>query len=355
MGLHIDASSGFEVTRLIRAGIPANHISMSTQEFPEDFSTLYKKGILFNASSLLQLERFGKLFPGHSCGIRFIPGMGSGGTAYKTNVGGASSSFGIWYQLLPQVLEIVEKYNIKIVRLHTHIGSGSDPAVWQKISGDSLNLMHSFPDAETLNLGGGYKVGRLSREKHSSTDLQKIGIPVSHEFENFAQLTGRKLKLEIEPGTFLLANSGALLCEVQDMVTTGKDGYNFLKLDSGMTDLLRPSLYGAQHPMSIITSESEKETRKKTKYVVVGHCCESGDLFTPAPGDAESLSQRPLLEAKTGDMMVIDGSGAYSSSMCTKNYNSFPECPELMKAVDGTVRVIRKRQTIDQMLANECP
>ena len=100
-----------------------------------------------------------------------------------------------------------------MIRIHTHIGSGSDPVVWQSVTGLSLGLVEEFPDAVALNLGGGYKVGRMSYE--TSTDLQKVGAPVKKEFEDFSVRTGRKLKLEIEPGTFLVANAGTLLCSVQ--------------------------------------------------------------------------------------------------------------------------------------------
>lgn len=75
-----------------------------------------------------------------------------------------------------------------------------------------------------------------------STDLQRVGAPVKDAFEAFADRTGRKLKLEIEPGTFLVANAGTLLCRVRDIVSTGAEGNTFIKLDSGMTEVLRPSL-----------------------------------------------------------------------------------------------------------------
>lgn len=75
-----------------------------------------------------------------------------------------------------------------------------------------------------------------------STDLQVVGTPVKEAFKNFALETGRKIKLEIEPGTFLVANSGVLLTTIQDIVTTGANGHTFLKLNSGMTEVLRPSL-----------------------------------------------------------------------------------------------------------------
>lgn len=76
----------------------------------------------------------------------------------------------------------------------------------------------------------------------TSTDLQTVGEPVKEAIASFAKDTGRKLHLEIEPGTFLVANAGALLCTVKDIVTTGSEGHCFMKLDSGMTEVLRPSL-----------------------------------------------------------------------------------------------------------------
>eukprot|EP01038_Epipyxis_sp_PR26KG_P005824 gene5824-8031_t len=346
MGINFDASSGYEVERAIRAGVSPSCISLSSQEFPSNFEQLHKQGIEFNACSLSQLESFGKLFPGGKCGVRFNPGKGSGGTG-KTNVGGPSASFGVWHEQKNQIKEIAEKYNLKIIRIHTHIGSGSDPLVWQNVVGLSMSLVADFPDVETLNLGGGFKVGRMSYEK--STDLQLIGVPVIEEFKQFKEKTGRSIKLEIEPGTFLAANSGALLTTVQDIISTGKEGHVFLKLDSGMTEVVRPSLYGAQHPI-VVLKDDQKEVGQ---YIVVGHCCESGDLFTCAPGDAEALQERLLAKAEIGDIVSIEGAGAYCSGMSTKNYNSFPEAPEVIISKSGEVHLIRKRQTLSQMLENE--
>lgn len=231
--------------------------------------------------------------------------------------------------------DIASRYSLTIKRIHTHIGSGSDPAVWQNVSLLSLNLVREFPAVNTLNLGGGYKVGRMSYEY--STDLQKVGEPVTAAFESFAQETGRQIRLEIEPGTFLVANSGALLTSVQDIVHTGETGHVFLKLDSGMTDVLRPSLYGAQHPIVV-----HSDVVDTAMYVVVGHCCESGDLFSCAPGDPEVLAERLLKRAVIGDVVSIEGAGAYCASMSTKNYNSFPEAPEIIIDLDGNFHLIRR-------------
>jgi diaminopimelate decarboxylase len=90
---------------------------------------------------------------------------------------------------------------------------------------------------------------------------------------------------------------------------------------------------------------------KLTDYVVVGHCCESGDVFTQKEG-GEPESRR-MREATIGDFIVMEGTGAYCSSMSTKNYNSFPETPELLIDNDKKIHLIRKKQTLDQILQNE--
>jgi diaminopimelate decarboxylase len=346
-GLHIDASSGHEVHRAMSAGIPAKHISLSAQELPVDLSDLLDAGIQMNACSLAQLERFGQIKPSGQVGIRINPGSGSGGNN-RTNVGGPSSSFGIWHHWIPQIKAILKKYDLTAVRIHTHIGSGSDPDVWLKVAKMNFDIVRQFPDVTTLNLGGGFKVGRMPDEK--STDLEVVGLPVKEKFEEFAVETGRQIHLEVEPGTFLVANACALLSKVQDVVSTGEGGYEFIKLDTGMTELLRPSIYGAQHPISLLQSS---ENSKAKDYVVVGHCCESGDILTPAAGDPELLATRELPLAGIGDYCVIDGSGAYASAMTPKHYNSYPEAAEVILDLDNTPKLIRRRQKLEEIWANE--
>merc|ERR1712003_284798 len=141
--------------------------------------------------------------------------------------------------------------------------------------------------------------------------------------------------------------AGALVSTIQDKVfTTGDSGHIFLKLDSGMTDVLRPSLYGAIHPMTILpgTGKTEDIGSETEDVIVVGHCCESGDLMTPKPGEPEDLAERCLRKAEIGDLLVMDGSGAYCAGMSTKNYNSFPEAPEVMVDFEGKPHIIRHRQ-----------
>ena len=346
-GVHIDASSIYEVERALLIGFQPNEIMLTSQEISPNLKSILEKGVFYNACSLHQLETYGKLFHGKEVSIRVNPGLGSGATQ-KTDVGGTTSSFGIWHEYMDDVKKIREKYNLKITKVHTHIGSGSDPEVWKAVSRYTLEYAEMFPECQTVNLGGGFKVGRMSDEK--TTDLQKIGEPVKELFIQFYKNHGRKLRLEIEPGTHMMALCGSIISRVVDKVNTGTKGFEFIKLDTGMDANTRPSLYGSRHPL--ITVAANDDTPQNTKdYVVVGHCCESGDLFTQKEGGAPET--RTMSEAQIGDFIVMEGTGAYCSGMSTKNYNSYPETQEVLLDKSGKSVLIRKRQELTQIMQNE--
>ncbi len=365
-GLHIDASSGFEAERALLAGIPAAHIQITAQEMPRDLKGLVQRGVLFNACSLHQLREYGRLFPGSELSIRVNPGAGTGHNN-RTNVGGPASSFGIWHEDLDRAFEIARAFELRLTGMHTHIGSGGDPEVWKRCAGLTLAIAERFPDLERLSLGGGFKVARIEGE--SSADLTEIGTALRPQLEAFLEkrrVDGAaggpehgSFRLEIEPGTYLVANAGVILAEIVDIVETGSDGYSFLKIDSGMTELLRPSMYGAQHPISLVahgrttTHDGAPDEEEDAEYVVVGHCCESGDILTTLPGDPEGLAVRRMARAEIGDTIVIEGAGAYASAMAAVNYNSFPQAAEVLIDREGEPRLIRRRQSLDQLLQNE--
>lgn len=343
LGIEIDASSGYEAERAMLAGIPGEKIMLTAQELPRNLSELVGRGVFFNACSLHQLENYGSLFPGTEVGVRINPGRGSGAHA-KVNVGGEQASFGIWHEQLEEVKAVVEKHQLVVGTVHTHIGSGTDPQQWQEVAELSAGFLDEFPTARRLNLGGGFKVARMPEEK--SADLKEIGVRIGQILEDFAERTGRRIHLELEPGTFLTANVGAILSTVQDIVSTS--AFRFLKLDTGMSEIIRPAMYGSQHPITVLNGTQDVE-----EVVVVGHSCESADLLTVNPKDPESPQTRVLSKASIGDLVVIDGAGAYCSGMSTKNYNSFLEAPEVLLKEDGNIECIRSRQTMEQMLSNE--
>lgn len=344
LGLHVDASSDYEVERALRAGFPPERIQLTSQMPSRSLREHVARGVLFNACSLHQLEEFGRAAPGGEVSVRVNPGLGTGSTK-RTNTGGPASSFGIWHEAMGEVAAIGKRYGLRIRRLHSHVGSGTDPEVWKRCARMTLDLVGALPEVAIVNLGGGFKVGRMPEEP--SVDLADVGAHVRREIEDFRARDGRALHLEIEPGTFLVANAGVIVASCVDVVDTGAEGYVFAKLDAGMPEITRPSLYGAQHPIDVLA-----RGREQAAVVFVGPCCESGDILTPAPGDPEALAPRWVPRPQIGDLVVVGGAGAYCAGMATINYNSYPQAPEVMLA-DGALTLLRRRQVPEQVWQNE--
>jgi diaminopimelate decarboxylase len=344
LGLDIDASSDHEVERALRAGFAPGRIQLTAQAPSRRLREFVERGVLFNCCSLHQLDRYGAELPGRDVRLRVNPGLGSGSTN-RTNTGGPASSFGIWHEHLERATTVAARHHLSIRTLHTHIGSGTDPAVWTRVARMTLDIVARLPDVVRVNLGGGFKVARVAGEQ--GTDLAQIGGVVREAFLDFERRTGRALDLEIEPGTWLVANAGIVVATCLDVVDTGGEGFLFAKLDAGMTEVTRPSLYGAQHPIDVLAE------RQPARVVFVGPCCESGDVLTPAPGDPEGLAPREVPRPEIGDLVLIGGAGAYCAAMSTANYNSYPRAAEVMREGDGSLRLVRRRESLEQVLANE--
>ena len=322
-GIHFDASSSYEATELLEQGIEGNKISLSSQQSPHNLEELLKQGVLFVATSIKQLELFLNT-PNRpdTAAIRINPDIGSGHNN-RTNTGGVNSSFGVWHEYIPKLLEITNQHNVKIDRVHIHIGSGADPSIWGEVMDKSLEIISEFKDATSLDIGGGYKIHRFGDEPEA--DMEAIINIFNERLLAFCEKTEREIKLEIEPGTYFIAHAGTLVAYIDDIVDTGKNGHTFLKLNTGMNDFLRSTMYGAIHKIEVMT-----DTKNTKDYIVVGHNCESGDIFTPVSGNPEEIKPRTLKEAKIGDEVRIYDTGAYGASMSAKVYNSFPNAEEVM-------------------------
>jgi diaminopimelate decarboxylase len=321
--VHFDASSSYEAEALLGAGVAGAHISLSSQQSPHNLPELLEAGVLYVATSFKQLEMFLKTANRpDKVGVRINPAMGSGHNN-RTNTGGVNSSFGIWHEYGEQVRDMATKSGVTIDRLHLHIGSGADPYIWGQVMEQALDIAHEYPTVTSLNIGGGYKVHRYGEEVEAN--MNDIFETLSGKLTEFSKETGRELHLEIEPGTYFIAHAGTLVATVDDIVDTGKYGHTFLRLNTGMNDFLRTTLYGAQHKIEVINNETEEHP-----YIVVGHNCESGDIFTTEKGDPESVEPRMLKKARIGDTVHIYDVGAYCASMRAKGYNSFPDAEEVM-------------------------
>lgn len=349
-GLHFDASTTYEAARVIRAGVEPSRVQLTAQMLGEGLERLVAAGMRVTACSLAQLDRIAALRPACGVGLRINPGEGSGGNN-RTSVAGRDASFGLWHEQVADAAALAKRHGVPIRWAHHHVGSGGDPAKWAAIAATTLSLLDLLPDVDTVNLGGGFKVARIDGEKE--TDLAAAAAESSGLLRAFAERTGRKLRLEIEPGTWLTANSGAIVARVTDVVTTGRDGHTFVKIDAGMAEILRPSLYGAQHPIAFHAADASRPLGAPRPLLVVGPCCESGDLLTPAPGDPEGLGHRTLPLPAAGDLCSIGGAGAYCAGMAAKNYNSIPAAPEVMRETGGALVLVRRRQTPEDVVRDE--
>jgi diaminopimelate decarboxylase len=316
-GLAFDASSSFEATALLDMGIAGDQISLSSQQPAHNLPDILGNGVRYVATSMHQLRLFANAAgQGSSVGLRVNPGVGDG-HSNRTNTGGMASSFGLWHEYLPQALDFARERGISITRLHVHIGSGANPNMWGEVIDIALQLVAQMPDVTTLDIGGGFKISRAIGEQEA--DIPAISAIFAQHLTDFAEATGRQLHLEIEPGTWLVGHAGLLLAEVVDIVDTGVGGYTFLRLNTGMNDLIRPAMYGAQHAITILNDSSQKMA-----YVVVGHNCETGDILTPAPYNPEAILPRRMNKAAIGDLVCIADVGAYGAAMAARHYNAYP-------------------------------
>jgi len=360
-GLNLDASSLNEAIRANIAGVPYDRIMLTTQEVYSGseirkLEELLLKGMQYNACSIRQLKLVSDFAAANDIdvGIRIHPGVGSGESATR-NTGDDYSCFGIHLSDLAEVQAFAEAKGMKFRHIHVHIGSGADTKMWRKNIDLELSIIEqNFPDADTVSFGGGLKEARMPGEY--AADVPLLGSYAKMQIEEFRNRTGRKLKMEIEPGTYITANSGYAVTRLLDKKRTFRT--DFIVTDGGMEINVRPLLYGSRHPIYIVSSDgsrvisSEFDTNKHDfEAVVAGKCCESGDCQT-LDMDGHAVP-RAMAEPEVGDLIIIGGVGAYCSSMSPYNYNSHPQAPEVLFTEKGELELIRRRQTLEQMLENE--
>jgi diaminopimelate decarboxylase len=323
LDMHFDASSSYEVTMLLEQGIPGDRISLSSQQSAHNLQQLLGAGVRYVATSMHQVELFAEAAgQGANVALRVNPSLDSAGHNNRTSTGGVASSFGLWHEYVEQALAYANSKQITIERVHIHVGSGADPAIWESAMESALSIVRRMPDVTTLDIGGGYKVSRAPGEQEA--DMVQIAKVFADKLQSFAEETGRELALEIEPGTWLVAHAGVLIAQVNDIVDTGPDGYKFLRLNTGMNDIIRPAMYGSHHGIQVLNGSDEE-----VEYVVVGHNCETGDILTPMPGDPEHIAPRLMQKAEIGDTVAIADAGAYCASFSVQSYNAFPSAKEV--------------------------
>ena len=350
-GVKVDSVSLGEIERALAAGFDPKtdpDAIVFTADLIDDatLARVHELQIPVNAGSVDMLEQLGQVSPGHRVWLRVNPGFGHG-HSQKTNTGGENSKHGIWYADMPAALEVLQRYNLKLVGIHMHIGSGVDYGHLEQVCGAMVRQVIDFgQDLEAISAGGGLSIPYREGEEAIDTD-HYYGL-WSAARDKVAAHVGHPVKLEIEPGRFLVAESGVLVAQVRSVKEMGSR--HFVLIDAGFNDLMRPSMYGSYHHISALAADGRDLTdAPRIDTVVAGPLCESGDVFTQQEGG--KVETRALPEVKPGDYLVLHDTGAYGAAM-SSNYNSRPLLPEVLFD-NGKARLIRRRQTIQELLALE--
>lgn len=339
-GASVDVVSPGEIFVAQAAGFAAQHMLYTENSASdEEMGTVLEHGVRINVESLSQLRRLAALAPGTSISIRFNIYVGGGHHAHVIT-GGPESKFGVDWEQAEEAQRIAADGDLHVVGVHCHIGSGVLQAErFVDAVANLLTVARRFPNLELVNFGGG--IGVPYRPDEPPLDVERLGALMTAQYQRFCSEYGSAPALALEPGRFLVAQSGTLLCRVTAINQARK--YLFAGTDTGFNHLIRPAMYGAYHHIEPVSVRSG--TSRHT--VVTGNICESGDVFTRGEDGIEPREMPPLEE---GDLLAIRDVGAYGFVMASR-YNSFPLPAEVLVA-DGAATLIRRRDQLQQLLAN---
>ncbi len=336
-GAWLDCVSPWEVEFGLLAGFAPEQILFTVNNMSdEDMHFAVQKEVLITIDSLSRLERFGQAYPNRRVCIRLTPGVQSGHHD-KVMTGHAGSKFGILFEEIPQVLAIAQRYHIHIAGLHEHTGSGIQLDKALQSMRNMMSVAKVFPELEFLDFGGGFPIPY--RETDEPIDLEQFGREAIMLLREFCRTYGRELNLYFEPGRYLVAEAGILLCTVNTLKNRSAENRTIIAgVDTGFNHLIRPVLYGSYHHITNMSSQNEK-AKEYEKYDIAGNICETGDVF---------CKDREIMAIREGDVLAIHDVGAYGMSMAS-NYNSRPFPAEILLTSSGSWQLIRRKQQFNDM------
>ena len=339
LGSGVDANSVWEIETARRAGFDASQIVFTgVGKSPAELEcavALDVKAInVESAGELARVEaiaaRLGRVA---RVAMRLNPDIDAGSHPH-ISTGLKINKFGVPVaDALPLLFQLKHRPHLRLVAVHVHVGSqitSLDPlrSAASFATRIALDLQRDGAPIEYVDLGGGLGV---------SYDGAEVPSPGAYVAVLLAEVRGSRLPIVLEPGRAIAAPAGALVARVID-VKPRDAGSEFVVIDAGMTELLRPALYNAYHRIEPVHGGVDASRR----YEIVGPVCESSDVVG---------RDRVLPPLAAGDLVAIRDAGAYGSAMAS-NYNRRPLPAEVL-VDNGEWRVIRRRQTIDDQLALE--
>ncbi len=336
LGSGADVVSGGELLKAIKAGIKPNKIVFSgVGKTEEELEIAIKKNILLiNVESESEVKLIDKIAKKNkkkiSIGFRLNPNIDAG-THKKISTGKAENKFGISIYSFVNFYKNIKKYkNLKVDALSVHIGSQILSDIPYK---KTLNIVQKVVKKlnikiKYLDLGGGFGINYSKSERR--LNLKGYAKAVY----NLKKKLG--CKIIFEPGRYLVGNTGVIVCKIQYIKKGLKK--NFIILDAGMNDFMRPALYEAVHEIIPV-----KKNKKKSNKVVefVGPICESTCKF---------INYKKYQNISENDYVVIMNTGAYGSSL-SSNYNTKPLIAELL-VNKNKYKVIKKKQDLSNLIKN---
>ncbi|MBL7767421.1 MAG: diaminopimelate decarboxylase [Flavipsychrobacter sp.] len=335
LGASLDCVSIHEVQLGLKAGFTPDRILFTPNCV--DFAEVdegKKLGVNINIDNISILEQFGSKYKGsYPICIRFNPHIMGGGN-YKISTGHIDSKFGISIHQLRHIERVVKTTGLNIEGIHMHTGSDiKDVNVFLQGLEVMFELATHFPNLKFIDLGSGFKVPY--QDGDVQTDIDLLGEKVAEAFHNYQKETGKDLQVWFEPGKFMVSESGYFIVKANVIKQT--TATVFVGVNSGFNHLIRPMFYDAYHRIRNISNPKGSDRI----YTVVGNICET-DTFA---------WDRTLNEVREGDFLVFYNAGAYGFEM-SSNFNSRLKPAEVM-VLDGEAKLIRRRDTFDDLLRNQ--
>lgn len=339
-GFGADCSSMAELCMAERVGITGEQIMFTSNDTPADeFRKARDLGAIVNLDDITHipfLEENGGL-PGLIC-FRYNPGPLREGNAIIGHP--EEAKYGFTRDQLFRGYKIARDKGVKRFGLHTMIASNElDPNYFVETADMLFDLVAEISAEigirfEFVNLGGGF--GIPYRPEQQAIDMEYVGSGIARSYDARIRSKGlHPLSIYMESGRMMTGPYGYLVAKVLHL----KDTYRkYAGLDACMSNLMRPALYGAYHHITVLGKEGRD---KDTVYDVTGSLCENNDKFAIA---------RPLPRLEVGDIVVIHDAGAHGHAMGF-NYNGKLRSAELLLREDGSVKQIRRAETLDDYFA----
>jgi bifunctional diaminopimelate decarboxylase / aspartate kinase len=270
-----------------------------------EYEAAFAKGVTVTLDNVEALHRWPDVFRGRTIWLRLDIGHGGGHHA-KVNTGGVAAKFGLSLQRFDEFVDQARRLEVRIAGLHAHMGSGiDDPQHWRVVYAELAGMADSVGTVETIDIGGGLPVAYTPDAEDFDLATWRAGL-------DEIRAAYPRFKLAIEPGRYMVAESGVLLLHATQVIE--KDGVRRIGCDAGMNALARPAMYDAYHGIHNLTRFADGE---RVRFDVVGPICESGDVL----GGGRVLP----VATQEGDVILVADAGAYGMAMAsTYNLRALP-------------------------------